>query len=108
MQQTQTQGQVQRRSQMRTEARTQTETQTYCGARPGREGYEGHVERVVVLALDGVYPFELGIPNRVFGSAEGRYEVLTCTVDGGRSAATRTSRSPSSTGPRCCVRPTPW
>jgi transcriptional regulator GlxA family with amidase domain len=39
--------------------------------------------RVVVLALDGVYPFELGIPNRVFGSAEGRYEVLTCTVDGG-------------------------
>ncbi|MCW8097175.1 GlxA family transcriptional regulator [Streptomyces tauricus] len=79
----QTQGQVQRRSQMRTEARTQTETQTYCGARPGREGYEGHVERVVVLALDGVYPFELGIPKRVFGSAEGRYEVLTCTVDGG-------------------------
>ncbi|GAB2514936.1 GlxA family transcriptional regulator [Nocardiopsis aegyptia] len=39
--------------------------------------------RVVVLALAGVYPFELGIPNRVFGSAEGRYEILTCTVDGG-------------------------
>ncbi|RKS06585.1 AraC family transcriptional regulator with amidase-like domain [Nocardiopsis sp. Huas11] len=39
--------------------------------------------RVVVLALDGVYPFELGIPNRVFGAAQGRYEVLTCTVDGG-------------------------
>ncbi|MEU9187012.1 helix-turn-helix domain-containing protein [Streptomyces sp. NPDC048484] len=65
--------------------------QTDCGERPvpsgtpgppgGRE-YDGHVERVVVLALDGVYPFELGIPNRVFGSAEGRYEVLTCTVDG--------------------------
>ncbi|MGC4997538.1 GlxA family transcriptional regulator [Streptomyces sp. DT195] len=39
--------------------------------------------RVVVLALDGVYPFELGIPSRVFGSAWGRYEVLTCSVDGG-------------------------
>ncbi|MER6629484.1 helix-turn-helix domain-containing protein [Streptomyces sp. NPDC000987] len=40
------------------------------------------VERVVVLALDGVYPFELGIPSRVFGAADGRYEVLTCSVDG--------------------------
>ncbi|MFE9768659.1 GlxA family transcriptional regulator [Streptomyces sp. NPDC005808] len=41
------------------------------------------VERVVVLALDGVYPFELGIPSRIFGAAGDRYEVLTCTVDGG-------------------------
>lgn len=41
-----------------------------------------HVERVVVLALDGVYPFELGIPSRILGAADGRYEVLTCTVDG--------------------------
>ncbi|KOG41778.1 GlxA family transcriptional regulator [Streptomyces resistomycificus] len=40
------------------------------------------VQRVVVLALDGVYPFELGIPSRIFGAAGGRYEVLTCTVDG--------------------------
>ncbi|ANP51155.1 transcriptional regulator GlxA family with amidase domain [Streptomyces griseochromogenes] len=40
-------------------------------------------ERVVVLALDGVYPFELGIPSRIFGAADGHYEVLTCTVDGG-------------------------
>ena len=62
--------------------------QKHCGERPqrldrpGRREYEGPVERVVVLALDGVYPFELGIPNRVFGSAEGRYEVLTCTADG--------------------------
>ncbi|MFI1479686.1 GlxA family transcriptional regulator [Streptomyces sp. NPDC020747] len=62
--------------------------QTSCGERPdptenSRHGeYDGPVERVVVLALDGVYPFELGIPNRVFGSAEGRYEILTCTVDG--------------------------
>ncbi|MES4887967.1 helix-turn-helix domain-containing protein [Streptomyces sp. NPDC096012] len=39
-------------------------------------------ERVVVLALDGVYPFELGIPSRIFGAADGYYEVLTCTVDG--------------------------
>ncbi|MFG3659078.1 GlxA family transcriptional regulator [Streptomyces sp. NPDC047706] len=42
-----------------------------------------HVERVVVLALDGVYPFELGIPSRIFGAAEGRYEVRTCSADGG-------------------------
>ncbi|MFD5698693.1 GlxA family transcriptional regulator [Streptomyces lasiicapitis] len=43
--------------------------------------------RVVVLALDGVYPFELGIPSRVFGNAEdaeGRalYDVVVCTADG--------------------------
>ncbi|TQJ91868.1 GlxA family transcriptional regulator [Streptomyces sp. SLBN-31] len=43
---------------------------------------EQRVERVVVLALDGVYPFELGIPSRIFGTADGRYEVLTCSVDG--------------------------
>jgi transcriptional regulator GlxA family with amidase domain len=42
----------------------------------------GSVHRVVVLAPEGVYPFDLGIPNRVFGSAGGRYEVLTCTADG--------------------------
>src|SRR4051812_18659437 len=40
------------------------------------------LHRVVVLAVDGVYPFELGIPSRVFGAADGRYEVLTCTADG--------------------------
>ncbi|MFC8371405.1 GlxA family transcriptional regulator [Streptomyces sp. NPDC057239] len=34
------------------------------------------------LALDGVYPFELGIPHRVLGSADGRYEVLSASVDG--------------------------
>lgn len=43
--------------------------------------------RVVVLALDGVIPFELGIPSRIFGSArdgagEPLYEVVTCTLDG--------------------------
>src|SRR5579875_2051597 len=41
------------------------------------------MHRVVVLALDGVFPFELGMPDRVFGTADGRYEVLTCSVDGG-------------------------
>ncbi|WAU85652.1 helix-turn-helix domain-containing protein [Streptomyces sp. Qhu-G9] len=41
--------------------------------------------RVVVLALDGVLPFELGIPQRIFGRAKdtkGRslYEVVTCSI----------------------------
>ena len=45
------------------------------------------LHRVVVLALPGVFPFELGIAARVFGAArdaEGRalYEVVTCSVDG--------------------------
>ncbi|WP_369142538.1 GlxA family transcriptional regulator [Streptomyces sp. R44] len=43
----------------------------------------GDRHRVVVLALDGVYPFELGIPSRVFGTVSEHYEVLTCSVDGG-------------------------
>ncbi|MGV9501237.1 GlxA family transcriptional regulator [Streptomyces sp. NPDC003642] len=47
-----------------------------AGARP---------HRVVVLALDGLLPFELGIPHRIFGRPKddrGRplYEVLTCSV----------------------------
>ncbi|WP_457029785.1 GlxA family transcriptional regulator [Kitasatospora sp. P5_F3] len=46
------------------------------------------MHRVVVLALEGVYPFELSIPVRIFGTAEdpdGKplYEVLTCSLDGG-------------------------
>ncbi|GHB15216.1 AraC family transcriptional regulator [Streptomyces umbrinus] len=41
--------------------------------------------RIVVLALDGLLPFELGIPQRIFGrakDAEGRrlYEVVTCSI----------------------------
>ncbi|MFE0174238.1 GlxA family transcriptional regulator [Streptomyces sp. NPDC059002] len=41
--------------------------------------------RIAVLALDGVIPFELGIPQRIFGrarSAAGQrlYEVVTCSV----------------------------
>ncbi|MFJ7153667.1 GlxA family transcriptional regulator [Streptomyces sp. NPDC101118] len=43
--------------------------------------------RVAVLALEGVPPFELGIPSRVFGNAYGPggrklYEVVVCTADG--------------------------
>ena len=45
--------------------------------------------RVAVLALPGVYPFELGIPNRVLGAAGGRYELVTCGVDS-RSVPTST------------------
>jgi transcriptional regulator GlxA family with amidase domain len=46
------------------------------------------MHRVAVLALDGVIPFELSIPSRIFGAAtteDGKpyYETITCTVDGG-------------------------
>ncbi|MER7834481.1 helix-turn-helix domain-containing protein [Streptomyces sp. NPDC096040] len=44
--------------------------------------------RVVVLALDGVYPFELGIPNRVFPGVPGAYDVLTCAATDDRTVAT--------------------
>ncbi|BCL18137.1 GlxA family transcriptional regulator [Micromonospora sagamiensis] len=51
------------------------------------------MHRVVVLALDGVYPFELSIPVRIFGTAtdaggDPLYEVVTCSLDG---APVRTS-----------------
>ncbi|MER6969113.1 AraC family transcriptional regulator, partial [Streptomyces halstedii] len=41
--------------------------------------------RVVVLALDGLLPFELGIPQRIFGKARDSagtslYEVVTCSA----------------------------
>ncbi|WP_030205414.1 GlxA family transcriptional regulator [Streptomyces sp. NRRL S-87] len=44
--------------------------------------------RVVVLALTGLLPFELGIPHRIFGRAQdpvGRplYEILTCGLAAG-------------------------
>ena len=46
------------------------------------------MHRVVVLALDGVIPFELGIPSRIFGAfrpADGAplYEVVTCGLEAG-------------------------
>ncbi|MEV8537181.1 helix-turn-helix domain-containing protein [Streptomyces sp. NPDC051211] len=45
------------------------------------------MHRVAVLALEGVPPFELGIPSRVFGNAldeDGNllYETTVCTADG--------------------------
>lgn len=45
------------------------------------------MHRVVVLALENVFPFELGIPARIFGAARGPagerlYEVVTCSLDG--------------------------
>ncbi|MFF0747598.1 GlxA family transcriptional regulator [Streptomyces sp. NPDC004267] len=45
------------------------------------------MHRVGVLALDGVVPFELGIPARIFGAARDSsggplYSVTTCSVDG--------------------------
>ncbi|RSS72776.1 GlxA family transcriptional regulator [Streptomyces sp. WAC06614] len=54
---------------------------------PRPEAGAGRPHRVAVLALPGVPPFELGIPSRVFGSAEGPdgqplYEVTVCTADG--------------------------
>ncbi|MEU8913389.1 helix-turn-helix domain-containing protein [Streptomyces nigrescens] len=45
------------------------------------------MHRVGVLALDGVVPFELGIPARIFGAACSAtgvplYSVVTCSLDG--------------------------
>ncbi|MGA5560094.1 GlxA family transcriptional regulator [Streptomyces platensis] len=45
------------------------------------------MHRVGVLALDGVVPFELGIPARIFGAARDAaggplYSVVTCSPDG--------------------------
>ncbi|WP_079138163.1 GlxA family transcriptional regulator [Actinacidiphila rubida] len=65
--------------------------------RPGGAGSAGRHSvfrhpgrhRVAVFALDGVIPFELGIPLRIFGAAENPddrshlYEVVTCSVRAG-------------------------
>ncbi|MBB5774436.1 GlxA family transcriptional regulator [Nonomuraea jabiensis] len=45
------------------------------------------MHRVAVLAADGVIPFELSVPSRIFLAAQGPggeplYDVVTCTVDG--------------------------
>ncbi|TAJ46503.1 MAG: helix-turn-helix domain-containing protein [Herbiconiux sp.] len=37
---------------------------------------------MVVLAQNGAYPFELGIPARVFGASDEAYEVVLCTPTG--------------------------
>ncbi|MDO7882951.1 GlxA family transcriptional regulator [Salinibacterium soli] len=39
--------------------------------------------RVVVLAQEGAYPFELGIPARIFGATDGAYDVQLTTPTGG-------------------------
>ncbi|MER6025087.1 helix-turn-helix domain-containing protein [Streptomyces sp. NPDC001851] len=49
----------------------------------GSEEFRPH--RVAVLALDGLLPFELGIPHRIFGRPKDKrgrhlYEVVTCSV----------------------------
>ncbi|MEU8973877.1 helix-turn-helix domain-containing protein [Streptomyces monashensis] len=54
-------------------------------ATAGAASEEFRPHRVVVLALDGLLPFELGIPHRIFGRPKderGRplYEVVTCSV----------------------------
>jgi transcriptional regulator GlxA family with amidase domain len=43
----------------------------------------GETHRVVVLAQDMAYPFELGIPSRVFAAADAAYEVVLCTPHDG-------------------------
>ncbi|MCK9895790.1 GlxA family transcriptional regulator [Frankia sp. AgB32] len=45
------------------------------------------MRRIAVLAVDGVVPFELGIPAKLFGAAtdlagQPLYEVVACSVDG--------------------------
>ncbi|AWT43887.1 MULTISPECIES: GlxA family transcriptional regulator [Streptomyces] len=49
------------------------------------EGREFRPHRVAVLALDGLLPFELGIPHRIFGRPRDAlrrrlYDVVTCSV----------------------------
>src|ERR1700741_5059766 len=53
----------------------------------------GSPHRVVVLALDGVYLFDLGIPERVFGGVHyaglpNAYEVESCAVAEDRTVTT--------------------
>ncbi|MEU9333991.1 helix-turn-helix domain-containing protein [Streptomyces sp. NPDC048290] len=52
---------------------------------PGHKDLLHRPHRIAVLALDGLLPFELGIPHRIFGrprDGRGRplYEVVTCSV----------------------------
>ena len=56
--------------------------------------------RVVVFALDGLLPFELGIPQRIFGKPRRHREGDRCTrsspVGCGRAPSRPTPTSPSS------------
>lgn len=49
----------------------------------GRLARRSVLVSVAVLALDGAYPFELGIPARILGAADEHYEVVVASVDGG-------------------------
>ena len=60
----------------------------HANSRPPPHRHPGPRHRVVVLALDGVIPFDLGIPARLFGAALGPdleplYEVVTCGLTAG-------------------------
>ncbi|MFD3546382.1 GlxA family transcriptional regulator [Streptomyces sp. NPDC058655] len=73
------------RPQQPSEQRPEGERPERSGPRP--DGRARH--RVVVLALTGLLPFELGIPHRIFGRAKdpsGRplYEILTCGLAPGQ------------------------
>jgi transcriptional regulator GlxA family with amidase domain len=62
-----------------------TSTRTYASPPPPPSPHAHRPHRVVVLALDGLLPFELGIPHRIFGRAKDAekrrlYEVVTCSV----------------------------
>ncbi|MFG2194527.1 GlxA family transcriptional regulator [Streptomyces sp. NPDC048639] len=55
---------------------------------PGARAAAERLHRVVVLTLDGVIPFELGIPYRIFGKTRSPggwplYEVVTCALTPG-------------------------
>jgi transcriptional regulator GlxA family with amidase domain len=66
-------------------ARARANGATEPAARAPGAGAPGRRHRVVVLAMDGLVPFEMGIPQRIFGKARdatGRrlYDVVTCSV----------------------------
>ncbi|NUS15984.1 MAG: helix-turn-helix domain-containing protein, partial [Streptomyces sp.] len=71
-----------------TDRKAVTDTDRDAGGSGGVFRHPGR-HRVAVFALDGVIPFELGIPLRIFGAAAGadradigepRYETVTCSL----------------------------
>lgn len=67
------------------EARERTAEQRERTAEQAEQHAPTRRHRVVVLALDGVIPFELGIPQRIFGRARNSagdrlYDVVTCSA----------------------------
>lgn len=68
-----------------TSTATAVSTASASAAHPLADPADFRPHRVVVLALDGVLPFELGIPHRIFGRPKGAphrplYEVVTCSI----------------------------